>query len=68
MSLYAQGKYTGLVADIGDGVTQVVPVVNGFAVKSAIKRTDLAGRDITEYLLQLIRRQGYVDLHTSAEF
>lgn len=68
LSLYAQGKYTGVVCDIGDGVTQIVPVFEGYTVKNAVKRMDLAGRDVTEYLASLIRRQGFVGLHTSAEF
>jgi len=70
LSLYAQGKTTGIVMDVGDGVTQVVPVVEGFTVRggAAIQRQDLGGRDITQYLMQLLRRQGYHSLHTSAEF
>ena len=70
LSLYAQGKTTGIVMDVGDGVTQVVPVVEGFTVRggAAIQRQDLGGRDVTNYLMQLLRRQGYHSLHTSAEF
>ena len=68
LSLYAQGKYTGIVCDIGDGVTQIVPVVDAYTVKNAIKRINLAGRDVTEYLFSLIQRLGYVGMHTSAEF
>lgn len=70
LSLYAQGKTTGIVMDVGDGVTQVVPIVEGFTVRggAAIQRQDLGGRDVTTYLMQLLRRQGYHSLHTSAEF
>ena len=35
LSLYAQGKTTGFVVDLGDGVTQCVPIVEGFAIKGA---------------------------------
>ena len=54
--------------DVGDGVTQIVPIVEGYTVKNAIQRIDLAGREVTEYLMLLLKRKGYMGLHTSAEF
>lgn len=66
LALYASGKTTGVVLDSGDGVSHTVPIFNGFAVSSAIQRIDIAGRDVTEYLQQLLRREG-VNLNTSAE-
>ncbi|KAJ3000454.1 Actin-2 [Globomyces sp. JEL0801] len=61
LSLYASGRTTGLVLDIGDGVTHTVPVYEGFAAQNAIKR------DITSYLQILLRKQGYV-FESTAEF
>jgi centractin len=66
LSLYAAGRTTGIVLDVGDGVSHAVPVYEGFAVNSAVRRVDVAGRDMTEYLQTLLRRAGYV-FHTSAE-
>ncbi|MHA1713316.1 MAG: actin, cytoplasmic 2 [Candidatus Ranarchaeia archaeon] len=66
LSLYASGRTTGLVIDSGDGVTHVVPIFEGFAITHAIKRIDLGGRDLTEYLRRLLRNRGY-SLMTSAE-
>jgi len=54
------------VLDCGDGVTNAVPIFEGFAMPHAIQRIDLAGRDVTEYLQLLLRRAGY-NFHTSAE-
>lgn len=66
LSLYATGRTTGVVLDAGDGVTHAVPVYEGFAMPHAIRRSDVAGRDVTDHLQRLLRRAGY-HLHTSAE-
>jgi actin-related protein len=66
LSLYASGKTTGLVLDSGDGVSHAVPVFQGFAIPNSIRRIDVAGRDVTEHLQQLLRKNGRV-FHTSAE-
>lgn len=61
---FASGKTTGVVVEIGDGVTQVVPVFDGYSLQYAQQRIDLGGRDITEHLSLLLRRSGYA-FHTS---
>ena len=66
LSLYASGKTTGIVLDAGDGVSHAVPVFQGFAIPNSIRRIDVAGRDVTEHLQQLLRKSGRV-FHTSAE-
>ena len=66
LSLYASGRTTGIVLDSGDGVSHAVPVYEGFSMPSSIRRIDVAGRDVTEYMQLLLRKSGYV-FHTSAE-
>ena len=66
LSLYASGRTTGIVLDAGDGVSHAVPVYEGFAMPSSIRRIDVAGRDVTEHMQLLLRKSGYV-FHTSAE-
>ncbi|KAI8915981.1 actin-like protein [Gorgonomyces haynaldii] len=66
LALYSSGRTTGLVLDIGDGVSHCVPVYEGFAIPNAIQRMDLAGRDVTSHLQLLLKKQG-INLTTSAE-
>jgi len=67
LTLYAQGLLTGVVVDSGDGVTHVVPVYQGFCLEHNVKRLDLAGRDITNYLIKLLLVRGYV-FNRTADF
>lgn len=67
LALYALGRTTGVVADIGDGVAQVAAVYNGFSLPSAVKRMDVAGRDISSQLALHIRQMSGVHLHLLLE-
>ncbi|KAI8810503.1 actin-like protein [Cladochytrium replicatum] len=66
LALYASGRTTGIVLDSGDGVTHAVPVYEGFGMQQAVRRIDVAGRDVTDYLQLLLRKSGW-HFHTSAE-
>lgn len=47
------GLLTGVVVDIGDGVTHICPVYEGFALPHLTRRLDIAGREVTRYLIKV---------------
>lgn len=46
---------TGVVVDVGDGATHVVPVAEGYVIGSCIKSIPIAGKDVTLFIQQLMR-------------
>merc|ERR1711998_78184 len=56
--MFEQFQVTGLVGDSGDGVTHTVPVFEGFSIPHAIGKNFIAGRAITDHLVNLLVADG----------
>lgn len=58
LSLFSTGKTSGLVAECGDGVSYTIPVFEGYALPHAMHYIPVAGKDVTELLLQELMQSG----------
>ena len=67
LTLYCEALQTGIILDSGDGVTHCIPIFEDFILPQNIKRLDIAGRHITEYLIKLLQRKVY-SFNSSADF
>ena len=43
LSLFSTGKTSGLVVEVGEGVSYTVPIFEGYALPHAIHKLDIAG-------------------------
>eukprot|EP01133_Synstelium_polycarpum_P013305 gene13305-15640_t len=71
MRSMAKDKYVGDEAQAKRGVLSIkypiehVPIYEGFCLSHNVRRLDLGGRDITEYLMRLLTERGYAFTSTA---
>ncbi|XP_036033137.1 actin-like protein 7A [Onychomys torridus] len=58
LSMYSYGRTSGLVVEVGHGVSYVVPIYEGYPLPSITGRLDYAGSDMTAYLMSLMNSSG----------
>jgi actin-related protein len=58
-SLFALGKKTGVVVNIGYGVCTIVPVYNESTITKACSQVNLGGHDVRDYLARLHIKEGF---------
>ena len=66
LPLYSHGKYTGFVLDLGDGITQFVPIFDGYRLPYN-DYFNFGGRDLTNYFRKLLNENKY-KFNKSKEF
>lgn len=57
LSLFSTGRTRGLVVESGEGITQAVPVFEGYAIPHAIFKMEVAGYDITQTVMEMMVNQ-----------
>ncbi len=58
-TLYSGGFQTGLVIEIGDSSTRIVPIFNGYKLDHAIQILDIGGRTLTREVEKILVTIGY---------
>jgi actin-related protein len=54
-ALYSEALTTGMVLESGEGISTCVPIVEGFVISQGIQRLDVGGRDVNEYLMEVLK-------------
>ena len=66
LSLLSTGRVTGIVAECGYGVTNVVPIFESFGLEHARITSDLGGCDVDSYLKLLLKKIGMTENDNNA--
>lgn len=59
LTLYSGGFQTGLIIEIGDSITRIVPIYEGYKLEHAIKYLEIGGRTLTRYMEKILGETGY---------
>ncbi|XP_069919818.1 uncharacterized protein [Oryctolagus cuniculus] len=65
LSLYSSGQTSGTTIESGEGMTHFVPISEGCPLHQSTIQLDIAGQDLTLYLLQLLSAGGHPLLGTA---
>lgn len=59
LTLYSGGFQTGLIVEIGDSNTRIVPIYEGYKLEHSVKILDNGGRVLTRYMEQILESIGW---------
>ena len=63
LSLYSSGRITGFVLNSGVSSSQAVPVYEGYSLPHVILTLDLAGKNLSEYLMCILGERDRSYMH-----
>ena len=63
LSMYATNRLNGVTLDVGYNNSSVIPIIDGYPLENCIRKTNLGGKQVDEYLQILLRKCG-ITLHT----
>src|SRR5262249_6093830 len=67
LAIMAAGRVSGLAIDTGDGVSHAAALFDGRVLPHAIYRSDVGGRDIDDFLMNLLTVRGPHKFYSTAE-
>eukprot|EP01124_Arcella_intermedia_P029825 TRINITY_DN6394_c0_g1_i4.p1 TRINITY_DN6394_c0_g1~~TRINITY_DN6394_c0_g1_i4.p1 ORF type:complete len:210 (-),score=56.62 TRINITY_DN6394_c0_g1_i4:173-802(-) len=59
LALYSSGRTTGVVVEVGEGNSHVLPIYEGYGIMSCIQKMDTSGAHISSYLSDLLKEKGH---------
>ena len=68
LGLLATGRTTGLVVDSGEGITNIVPVYEGYSIKSSIQTLDIGGKTLTDFMRDSLLVELNIYMNQTSEY
>jgi len=65
LSLYSEGKITGVVLDSGYEVTRITPVFGGFTAIDRLKNIKIGARQLSNYLIKMVKDKAIITHDTA---
>lgn len=59
LSLYASGKVTGIIVELGERFSHFMPFFVGYSLPSSDINQNFGGNDLTEYMVRALQEEGY---------
>lgn len=66
LSLLSTGRVTGIVAECGSGVTNIIPVFESFGLEHARITSNLGGQDVDAFLRIMLKKIGMMENDNTA--
>eukprot|EP00012_Vannella_robusta_P009339 CAMPEP_0206194484 /NCGR_PEP_ID=MMETSP0166-20121206/7225_1 /ASSEMBLY_ACC=CAM_ASM_000260 /TAXON_ID=95228 /ORGANISM="Vannella robusta, Strain DIVA3 518/3/11/1/6" /LENGTH=307 /DNA_ID=CAMNT_0053611467 /DNA_START=238 /DNA_END=1161 /DNA_ORIENTATION=+ len=55
LALFASGRSTGIVLQLGGGLSNIIPLYEGYPMPHAYNRLDIAGNELSDFMVRLCK-------------